>query len=142
MFSVLESKSFPVSLEVVETLVVVNGSVIYSIKVNLASLWKLWFEFWKCLQARIGFLFLLSVLWLFNLILKEAWLLPVYSAFRVYSKHLFRSVTRQKYSIFNWVLKLNLHKKLFYANKSRFYCLSVKKKTRCFIVYLYLPHLT
>ena len=32
---------------------------------------------------------------------------------RVYSKHFFVSVTRQKYSILNWVLKLKLPKKNF-----------------------------
>ena len=50
--------------------VVVKIFVLCSVSVNFASLWKLLFEFWKCLQVRIGFLFLLSFLCLFNLILK------------------------------------------------------------------------
>ena len=58
---------------------------------------------------------------------------------RVYSKHFFRSVSRQKYSILNWVLKLNLQKKNFVcANKSRFYCLYIKKKTRCVSLSIYI----
>ena len=44
---------------------------ICSFRLNLASLWKIWFWFWKFLQARIRFVFLLSFLWLFNIILKE-----------------------------------------------------------------------
>ena len=58
---------------------------------------------------------------------------------RVYSKHFFRSVTRQKYSILNWVFKLNLQKKIFFcANKSRFHCLYVKKETSCVSLSLYI----
>ena len=50
---------------------------------EFASLWKLWFEFFKYLQARSGFLVLLSFQWLFNLILKEISLLPTYCGWQV-----------------------------------------------------------
>ena len=60
----------------------------------------------------------------------------------VYCKHLFSSVVPQKSSILNWVLKLNIQKKN-YANKSRFYCLSFKKKTSCVSLSIHiLPRLT
>ena len=58
--------------------VVLKVFVIFSIRANFRSLWKLWFEFWKCLQARIWFLFWLSFLLLFNLILKKVSLLSTY----------------------------------------------------------------
>ena len=38
-----------------------------------------------------------------------------YSQIRVNCKHFFRSVVQQKYSILNWVLKLNLQKKIFFV---------------------------
>ena len=61
---------------------------------------------------------------------------------RVCSKHLFRSMTWQKSSILNWVLKLNLQKKIC-ANKSRFYCFFIKKKTSCDLLSIFIfSHLT
>ena len=73
MFSVLDSKSFPIFFRSsYSCLVVVKIFIIFSFRVKFASLWKLRFEFWKCLEARIALLFLLSLLWLFNLILKKS----------------------------------------------------------------------
>ena len=58
---------------------------------------------------------------------------------RVYSKHFFRSITWQKYSILKKVLEFNLQKKKKkIANKSRFYCLYVKKKTSCVSLFIYI----
>ena len=52
--------------------------VICSIRTNFASRWKIWFDFWKCVQAKIASFLLLSFRWLFNLRLKVVSLFPTY----------------------------------------------------------------
>ena len=47
---------------------------------------------------------------------------------RVYCKHLFRSVTQQKYSILNGVFKLNLHKKLFFMQVNQDFVVYLLKR--------------
>ena len=57
---------------------------------------------------------------------------------RVYSKLFLMSTSQRKYSILNWVLKLNLQKKNMCANISRFYCLYITKKTKCVSLSIYI----
>ena len=51
---------------------------ICSIRINLPSLWNIWFDFWSGLKANIASFILLSFRWLFNLRLKAISLLPTY----------------------------------------------------------------
>ena len=58
---------------------------------------------------------------------------------RVCSKHFFRSASQQKYSILELSFEIQSSKKKFVcANKSRFYCLYIKKKTRCVSLSIYI----
>ena len=92
--------------------VVVKVFVIYSLRVNFSYLWELWFKFWKCLQARIGFLFSLSFLWLFNLILKEVSLLPTHGSWQICKWGVnFSSIIDEKFWTFRQFF--NLWRRLF-----------------------------
>ena len=86
-------------------LVVAKVFIICLIRINFASLWKAWYEFWKRVKARIEFLFLLSLLWLFNLILKEVSLLPTNCSWQI---RYCSNWMRYKLLQFNWWKILNV----------------------------------
>ena len=49
-----------------------------------ASHWKIWFNFWKCVLAKITSFFLLSFRWLLNLRSKVVSILPTYCISKFY----------------------------------------------------------
>ena len=55
-----------------------SSMVLYFFVICSISRWKIWFNFWKCVQAKVTSFFLLSFRWLFYLRLKVVSLFPTY----------------------------------------------------------------